>query len=108
MLDLAVQRYPGRRGEYIRVFFHNLIHLILFCGEIGRRGPGYGYDISLTLRENHEEDKFIGLRDDLPALIGRDQGNNTRRDYLGNPIQFPIQSNNKTTRSRIIYNMTFP
>jgi hypothetical protein len=77
MLDLAVQRYPGRRGEDIRVFFHDLIHFLLLCGEIGRRGPGCGCDLSLTLRANHEEDKFPGLRDDLPALLGRDQENNT-------------------------------
>jgi hypothetical protein len=62
----------------------------------------------LTLRENHEEDKFLGLRDDLPALLGRDQGNSTRRDCLGYPVQFHVQSNNNTTRPRLIYNMTFP
>jgi hypothetical protein len=62
----------------------------------------------LTLRVNHEEDKLLSLRDDLPTLLGRDQGNNTRWDYLGYPVQFPIQSNNNTTRPRLIYNMTFP
>jgi hypothetical protein len=60
----------------------------LLCGEIGRRGPGCGCDLSLTLRENHEEEKFPSLRDDLPALLGRDQGNSTRRDCLGYPVQF--------------------
>jgi hypothetical protein len=39
--------------------------------------------LSLILRENHEEDKITRLRDDLPALLGRDQGNNTRWDCLG-------------------------
>jgi hypothetical protein len=60
------------------------------------------------LRVNHEEDKFPGMRDDLPAFLGKDQGNNTRRDYLVYPIQFPIQSNNNTVLPRLIYNMTFP
>ena len=55
------------------MFFHDLIHLLLLCGEIGHIGPRCGYDLSLTPRVNHEEDKFLGLRDDLPALIGRDQ-----------------------------------
>jgi hypothetical protein len=31
---------------------------------------------------NHEEDKLPGLRDDLPAFLGRDQGNGGRWDYL--------------------------
>ena len=55
----------------------------MLCGEIGREGPGCGYDISLTLRENHKEDKFPGLRDDLTTLLGKDQVNNTRRDCFG-------------------------
>jgi hypothetical protein len=63
---------------------------------------------SLILRVNHEEDKLPRLRDDLPALLSRDQGNSTRWDCLGYPIQFPVQSNNNTTRPRLIYNMMFP
>jgi hypothetical protein len=77
----------------------------MLCGYIGYGGPGCGYDLSLTLEMNHEEDKFPSLRDDLPAFLGRDQGNITRRDYLRYPIQFPVQSNNKNTRPRLIYNM---
>jgi hypothetical protein len=73
------------------------------CGEIGCRGPRCGCDISFTLILNHEEEKFPSPRDDLPALIGKDQGNNTRWDFLG----YPVQSNNKTTRPRMIYNMAF-
>jgi hypothetical protein len=80
----------------------------MLCGEIGRGGPGCGCDLSLTLRANHEEEKFLGLRDDLLALLGKDQGNITRRDCLGYPVQFLVQSNNNTTRPRLIYNMTFP
>jgi hypothetical protein len=57
---------------------------------------------------NHKEEKFLGLRDELPALLGRDQGNNTRRDFLGYPVQFLVQSNNNTMRPRLIYNMMFP
>jgi hypothetical protein len=60
-----MQRYLGRLGEDIRVFFHDLIYLLLLCGEISRRDPVCGYDISLILRENHEEDKLPHLRDDL-------------------------------------------
>jgi hypothetical protein len=80
----------------------------MLCGEIIHEGPGCGCDLSLTLRENHEEEKFPGLRDDLPTLLGRDQGNNTRRYCLEYLVQFPIQSNNNTMRPRLIYNMTFP
>jgi hypothetical protein len=54
---------------------------------------------------NHEEEKLPGLRDDLPAFLGRDQGNGTRWDYLGYPVRFPVQSNNNTARPRLIYNM---
>jgi hypothetical protein len=79
-----------------------LQQLVLLCGEINYRGPRCGCDLSLTLRGNHEEDKFPSLRDDLLALLGRDQGNITRRDCLRYPIQFPIQSNNNTTRPRLI------
>jgi hypothetical protein len=78
----------------------------MLCGEISF--PGCGYDLSITLRENHEEEKIPDLRDELPALLGRDQGNKTRRDYLGYRIQFPIQSDNNTMRPRLVYNTTFP
>jgi len=64
--------------------------------------------LDVAVRENHEEDKLPHLRDDLPALLGEDQGNSTRWDCLGYPVQFLIQNNNSTMRPRIIYNMTFP
>jgi hypothetical protein len=80
----------------------------MLCGEVGRRDPGCGCDISLILRANHEEDKLPHLRDELPALLSRDQGNIIRRDYLEYPVQFPVQSNNNTTRPGLIYSMTFP
>jgi hypothetical protein len=59
--------------------------LLLLCGEVVAEALDVAA-ISLTLRVNHEEDKLPGLRDDLPALLGRDQGNNTRWDYLGYPV----------------------
>jgi hypothetical protein len=90
------------------IFFHDLIHLLLMCGEINYRGHGRGFNLSLTLRANHEEGKLPGLRDDLPALLCRDQGNDNRWDYLMYPVQFLLQSNNTTARPRIIYNMMFP
>jgi hypothetical protein len=77
-------------------------------GEVDREGHGCGCNLSLTLRENHEEDKILGLRNDLLSLLGRDQGNNTRWDYLGYPVQFHVQSNNNIVRPRLIYNMMFP
>jgi hypothetical protein len=43
--------------------------------------------IFLTLKENNEEDKLIGIIYDLVALLGRDQGNGTRWDYLGYLVQ---------------------
>jgi hypothetical protein len=82
--------------------------LLLLCGEVGRGDPGCGYDISLILRVNQEEDKLPHLRDDLPALLGIDQGNRTRWDCLRYPVQFIVQSNNNTARPRLIYNMAFP
>ena len=78
------------------------------CGEFSHRDPGCGSDLLLSLRENHEEDKLPHLIDDLPALPTIDQGNSTRWDCLRYLIQFPVQSNNNTTRPRLIYNMTFP
>jgi hypothetical protein len=72
------------------------------------RDPGCGCDLSLILRANHEEEKLPHMRDDLPTFLSRSQGNNTRWDSLGYPVQFLVQSNNKTMRPRIIYNMTFP
>jgi hypothetical protein len=80
----------------------------MLCGEVDRGDPGCGCDISLILRENHEEDKLPLLRDDLPAFLGRDQGNSPRWDCLRYPIQFLVQSNNNTARPRLIYNMAFP
>jgi hypothetical protein len=60
------------------------------------------------MRVNHEEEKLPCMRDDLATLLSRDQVNSTRWDYLGYPVQFPVQSNNNTTRPILIYNMTFP
>jgi hypothetical protein len=108
MLDLVMHRYPDRLVEDISIFFHELIHFLLLCGEISLGDPGCGYDLSLTLRENHEEDKFIILRDYLSAFLARDQGNITRWDILEYHVQFPVQSNNNTMRPRIICNMKFP
>jgi hypothetical protein len=67
-----------------------------------------GFNTNLTLRENHEKEKISGLRNDLPALLGKDQRNNTRWDYLKYPVKFPVQSSNKIVRPRLIYNMMFP
>jgi hypothetical protein len=80
----------------------------MLCGEVGHIDPGCGCDLSLILRVNYKKDKLPHLRDDLPALLSRAQGNSTRWDYLGYPVQFPVQSNNNTTRPRLIYNITFP
>jgi len=63
--------------------------LLLLCGDIDRSDPICGCDLSLILRANHEEDKIPRLRDDLPALLSRDQGNNTRWDYLRYPCNIP-------------------
>jgi hypothetical protein len=60
------------------------------------------------LRANHEEDKLPCMRDDLSALLGRDQGNIPGWDCLGYPVQFLVESNNNTARPRLIYNMMFP
>jgi hypothetical protein len=68
------------------LFFHDLIHLLIMCGEVERKDLRCGCNLSLTLKANHKEDKLPGLRDDLPALLGRDQGKNTRWDYLGYPV----------------------
>jgi hypothetical protein len=52
------------------------------CGEVGHKDPQCGHNVSLILRENHEEDKLFHLRDDLPALLGRDKGNRNRWDCI--------------------------
>jgi hypothetical protein len=64
--------------------------------------------VIFPLFSNHEEEKIPHLRDDLPAFLNRDQGNSTRWDCLGYPLQFHVQSNNNTMRPRLIYIMTFP
>jgi hypothetical protein len=74
----------------------------MLCGEIDCGGPICGCDISLTVRGNNEEEKFCYLRDHLPAFLDRYQRNNTRRDFLRYPIQFPVQSNNNTMMPRLI------
>ena len=66
--------------EKISEYSYDLIYLLLLCGEIGHKDLGCGCDLSLVLRANHEEDKLPHLRDDLPALLIRDQGNITRWD----------------------------
>jgi hypothetical protein len=46
------------------------------------RGHGYGYNLMFTLRENHEEEKFLGLGNDPPAFLRKYQRNNSRWSYL--------------------------
>jgi hypothetical protein len=53
------------------VFFHDLIYLLLLCGEVGRRDPGCGCDRPLILRVNNEEDKLPRLRDDLLHCLAK-------------------------------------
>jgi hypothetical protein len=55
-----------------------------------------------TLRENHEEDKFLGLENDLPTFISRDQRKIDRWSYLWYPVQLFTQSNNNIARYRLI------
>jgi hypothetical protein len=57
---------------------------------------------------NHEEEKILGLRDDLSALLDKDQGNGSMWGYLRYPVQIHFQINNNTTRPRLIYKMMFP
>jgi hypothetical protein len=80
----------------------------MLCGEVGHECPRCGCNILLTLRGNHEEDTLPGLREDLPAFLGRDQRNITRWDYLRYPVQFLVQIKNNSAKPRIIYNMKFP
>jgi hypothetical protein len=60
MLDPTMQRYligEEKISEYSSMTLST-------CG-----GPGCGCNLSLTLRANHKEEKFPGLRDDLPSLL---------------------------------------
>jgi hypothetical protein len=84
------------------------MYFLLLCGEVNCKDPRCRCDFSLILRVSHEEDKLPRLRDDLPTFLSIDQGNITRWDSLMYPVQFPVQSNNNTTRPRLIYNMKFP
>jgi hypothetical protein len=90
------------------LLFHDLIDLLISCGEVNHRGHGCGCNISLTLRANHEEDKLPSIRNYVLALVGRYQENGTRWDYLGYIVQIHAQSNNNIVRPRLIYNMMFP
>jgi hypothetical protein len=49
----------------------------LYC-----EGHGCGHYLVFNLRENHKEDKFLGLGDDLPALLSKVQRNGGRWRYL--------------------------
>jgi hypothetical protein len=80
----------------------------MLCGEVDREDPECGCYILLILRANHKEDKLPFLRDDISALLGRDEGNSTGWNCLGYPVQFLVQSNNNIARPRLIYNMKFP
>jgi hypothetical protein len=76
--------------------------------EVDHRDPRCGCDLSLILRENHQEEKLSCPRDELFLLLDRDQGNRTQWDCLRYVVQFLVQSNNNTVRPRLIYNMNFP
>jgi hypothetical protein len=67
-----VSRHPGGCGEYVSIFFHDLVHLLLLHGEALCKGHGCGFDLLFTLRENHEEDNFFDLGNDLLALLSID------------------------------------
>jgi hypothetical protein len=76
--------------------------LFLLHGEALCGGHGCGHDLLFTLRSNHEEEKFLGLGNDLPSLLSRDQRNGGKQSYLLYHVQLSTQSNNNTTKSRLI------
>jgi len=58
MLDLTVFRYPYRQGEYVFVFFHDPIHLLLLQRADLCRGHICGIDLLITVSMDHKEDKL--------------------------------------------------
>jgi hypothetical protein len=84
------------------LFFHELVHLLLLHGEVLCRSHGCGGDLIFTLRENHEEDNFFVLGNDIPTFLSRDQINGGRQSYLWYHVQLSTQSNNNTVRSKLI------
>jgi len=61
------------KEEDFPVCFHERIHPLLLHGGTLPEGHGCGYDVPLSLRENHKENKFPSLGDDLTAFLSKDQ-----------------------------------
>jgi hypothetical protein len=72
------------------------------------RGHGFSCNLIFTFKENHEEDKFLGLVNYLPTFLNRDEINGGRWSYLWYNVKLSTQRNNTTVRYKLIYNMLFP
>jgi hypothetical protein len=100
-LDWAVWRHPCRCSKNILVLFYNL--LLLDRKVLGQGCSGCNV-LMFTFCLDCEEDKLFGMRDYFETLFCRDSS----RNYLWNPVEMTPQSNNETTSSRLINNMTLP
>ena len=108
MLDLAMYWNPDKCGEDVVVCLHDLIHLFLLCRWVLCGGHGFCCDLSFILRTNHKEYEFPYLGDYLLALLCCDDRYCSSRNCLWYPVEFISQSNNYTTKYRLIHNMEFP
>jgi hypothetical protein len=97
---------PVGGGEDVLILLHDLIHLLFSCR--GALSGGHGHSLSLSLRANHRENKFPGLRNELTALFCSNQRDGGRRCYLWYLVQLIAQSDNKSTRPRLIHGMSLP
>ena len=103
MIDLTMYYNLDRCSEDVFVCFHDLVYMFLLCRGVLCGGGGCCYDISFTLKMNHEEYEFPCLRYCLPALLCCDDRHYNSRKCLLYPLDFLSQSNNDTMRSRLIH-----
>ena len=54
---------------------------------------------------NHEEKKFIGVRDYLATLLFQDQGNYNSDNYLRYHVELASQSNNDSMGPKLLNDM---
>jgi hypothetical protein len=69
---------------------------------------GRGHSLLLSLRVDHQENKFPGFGNELTALFCSNQRDGCRRCYFRYPVQLIAQINNNSMRPGLIHNMSLP
>jgi hypothetical protein len=68
----------------------------------------HGHSLLLSLRVDHQENKFLSFGNELSALFCSNQRDSIRQWYLSYHVKLISQGKNKNMRSRLTHRMSLP